>query len=61
MSQTTNYKSSIGWIGSMVFLIISLWLLVDATHSNSEFRTFIAGVLVLFFSLTLFYSFSDRK
>ena len=60
MSQTTQYKSSIGWVGSLVFLLISLWLLVDATHSKSDFRTFFAGFLVLFFCLTLFYTLSDK-
>ncbi|MBL7832186.1 MAG: hypothetical protein JNK41_14255 [Saprospiraceae bacterium] len=61
MENTAHHKSSIGWIGSSVFLLVSLFLLQDANHAGSDSRLFVSGFLVLFFTLTLIFSLVKRN
>lgn len=57
---TTKHNSSLGWLGATVFLLISLFLLQDANHSDSGFRMFISGFLVLFFVLILLFKLVNK-
>ncbi len=57
---TVENKSSLGWIGSSVCLIISLFLLQDANHADSGPRTLVSVFLVIFFTLALLFSLAKR-
>lgn len=61
MENVAHHKSAIGWIGSAVFLLISLFLFQDANHVQSGARTFVSGFLVLFFATTLVLSLMKKS